>query len=238
MTVEIPYSNCTSGTVASLVQKDGTREVVRTSVADPDTGRVCLTLDGPAQVEIQENAKSFNDVGSNAWFADAVAFVCSHELMQGTGTGTFAPNAVTTRAAIAMMLYNLEKNPAVGGPAFTDTKAGAWYTDAITWASENKLVNGYGKGIFGPDDAITREQMAVILYNYAVYRGLNVQQQGSLGAFQDSASVSNWATTALRWAVSEGLVNGDDGGNLNPGGSATRAQVATVLMRFCDVLVP
>ncbi len=234
---DMPCSTCSPSTVAVLVYPDGTREVVRTSIADEDTGKVSVPLDGSATLEIIDNHRDFSDVAPDAWYADVVDFASSHELMNGTAPSTFSPESVSTRATIAMLLYNLEKNPEADEAQFPDTAQDAWYTDAVTWAAEHGVVSGYSDGTFGPDDTITREQMAMILCSYARYKGVDVTAQAGLDSFSDASSVSGWADAAMRWAVAEGLILGTGDGQLNPGGSATRSQVAALLNRFCRTLV-
>ena len=135
---------------------------------------------------------------------------------------------------IVTMLYRLENEPTAASAGFTDVAAGQWYTDAVNWAAANNIVNGYGDSQFGPTDTITREQMAAILYRYAQYKGYDVTASANLSAYTDAASVSSYAVSAMQWAVGEGLINGVTNTTLVPGGSATRAQVAAILMRFCE----
>ena len=141
------------------------------------------------------------------------------------------------RGMIAQVFYNLEGKPAVSGESpFGDVEAGQWYADAVNWAAANDIVEGYGNGKFGPKDDITREQMAQILYNYAVFKGYDVSTQGDLSAFNDGEKTSDWALTAMQWAVGTGLMQGYDG-NLNPTGTATRAEVAQILINFHENIV-
>ena len=134
---------------------------------------------------------------------------------------------------IAQVLYNLEGTPAAGDGSFSDVEAGTWYTDAVNWAAEKGIVKGYGDGTFGPEDDITREQMAVILYRYAQYKGYEVTATGDLSTFNDGAQTSDWAVEAMKWAVGSSLLQGY-AGNLNPTGTATRAEVAQIFMNFCE----
>lgn len=178
-------------------------------------------------------APSFVDVAKEDWFYDAVTYVAESGLMSGVGNGCFAPQQKTTRAMIVTILYRLEGQPAVYGKnTFSDVAADQWYTDAITWASSNEIVTGYSKETFGPMDQITREQLAAILYRYAQHKGYDVSAAADLNSFTDADQISSWAEPAVKWAVAKGLVNGMDG-RLESQGSATRAQVAAILMRFC-----
>ena len=177
---------------------------------------------------------TFSDVKTSDWFYDDVRYVCENGLMNGTGSGTFSPKATTTRGMIVTILHRLSGEPAVSGVCpFGDVAAGKYYEKAITWAAENKIVSGYADGTFGPDNAITREQLAAILYRYAQYKKLDTDAGAKLDSFSDAGNVSGYASEALSWAVSEGLINGASG-RLMPKGDATRAQVAAILHRFVE----
>ena len=176
----------------------------------------------------------FTDVASGEWYYEAVQYVYNNELMNGMSATTFEPNSTTTRGMIVTMLYRLENEPTAASAGFTDVAAGQWYTDAVNWAAANNIVNGYGDDQFGPTDTITREQMMAILYRYAQYKGYDVTASADLSAYTDAANISSYAVSAMQWAVGEGLINGITDTTLVPGGSATRAQVAAILMRFCE----
>jgi len=175
----------------------------------------------------------FTDVKTGDWFYDSVRYTVENKLFNGTSATTFSPNADMTRAMLVTILYRLEGKPAVSGTnSFSDVKDGEWYTDAILWANGKKLVEGYGNGLFGTNDSITREQMAVILYRYAQMKGCSTAKTAELTKFTDAKSVSEWANSAIKWAVAEGLISGTTATTLEPRGTAARAQVATILMRF------
>jgi len=176
------------------------------------------------------------DVPVGSWYFNAVEYMYKNGMMSGTSPTTFGPNANLSRAMLAQVLYNLEGKPAVSGAPFQDVPANQWYANAVAWAAENGIVSGYGNGRFGPDDPITREQLATILYRYANQKGYDTSASASLSGFSDSASVSGYAQEALSWAVGAKLVSGMGANALNPAGTATRAQVATILMRFCENL--
>ena len=179
----------------------------------------------------------FTDVVSGSWYYDSVAYVYEQGLMGGTGEGRFSPDLTTSRAMIVTILYRLEGSPAVsGGASFADVTAGQWYSDGVAWASANGIVTGYSNGSFGPDDTITREQMAAILYRYARYKGYDLSAQAALDGYADAAQVSAYAADAMKWAVGSGLITGTSGTTLSPAGSATRAQAAVILARFCQTL--
>ena len=178
----------------------------------------------------------FTDVASDAWYAQAVAYVYRQDLMSGTAQDRFSPNLTTNRAMLVTILYRLAGSPAVdGGSAFTDVAGGDWFASGVAWASANGIVTGYGDGRFGPNDPITREQMAAILYRYAGFAGQSTAGQADLSGYTDAGQVSPYAAEAMGWAVDRGLITGVSAGTLAPGGSATRAQVATILMRFCEM---
>lgn len=171
----------------------------------------------------------FVDVSIGDWYYDAVRFVSENGLMNGVGNGYFSPNMNLSRAMFAQILYNKAGRPsAVGSSAFNDVPIGAWYTDAVTWAAANDIVGGYGNGAFGPDDPITREQLAVMLWRYA---GKPVPPNLLLN-FSDTDHISEYALDALFWATENGIINGKGGGILDPRGQATRAQVAQMLMNY------
>ena len=179
----------------------------------------------------------FKDVSASSWYYGNVAYAYMNGLFFGTSDTTFSPETTMTRGMLVTVLYRMEGSPAVTeSAAFTDVAADAYYAKAVAWASANKLVDGYGNGSFGPNDAITREQMAAILCRYASFKGYDVSGAASLDGFADSASVSGYAQNAMAWAVNADLVQGM-GGKLMPQSGATRAQVAAILQRFQQKIV-
>lgn len=180
----------------------------------------------------------FGDVKSADWFYNDVKYVYEKGMMVGTAADVFAPNATTTRAMIVTILYRLEGSPAVTGTsAFVDVPAGQWYTDAVNWAAANQIVKGTSATTFAPNDSITREQMAAILYRYAQYKGYDVTKKADLSGYSDNGQVSAYAKDALAWANAAKLINGVTNTTLAPQGNATRAQVSAILHRFCDGVV-
>lgn len=180
----------------------------------------------------------FGDVKSGDWFYNDVKYVYDKGMMAGTAADVFAPNATTTRAMIVTILYRLEGSPAVTGTsAFVDVPAGQWYTDAVNWAAANQIVKGTSATTFAPNDSITREQMAAILYRYAQYKGYDVTKRADLSGYSDNSQVSAYAKDALAWANAAKLINGVTNTTLAPQGNATRAQVSAILHRFCDGVV-
>ena len=184
-------------------------------------------------VQKQNLSDRFIDLDSNAWYNQALEYVLQAGLMNGVGDTLFSPNGTTNRAMIVTILYRLEGTPGGEAATFTDVADGQWYSDAVGWAAANGIVTGYENGTFGPLKAITREQLAAILYRYASYKDCDVSASASLQGFGDAGTVSSYAVPSVEWAVGAELINGMDG-NLKPKGTATRAQVATILMRFCE----
>lgn len=183
----------------------------------------------------EQPAEPFTDVDETDWFYDEVVYVYANGLMDGVGDNRFAPNTTTNRAMLATILYRLAGEPEVSGDLpFTDVAAGQWYTDAVLWAAQNGIVNGVAEGIFAPMNTLTREQLVTMLYRYAEAEGYDVSAAADLSGYPDAGKVLSYAQKAMSWAVAEGIVAGMDDGTLNPAGNATRAQIATILMRFCE----
>ncbi|MGO5029838.1 S-layer homology domain-containing protein [Candidatus Agathobaculum pullicola] len=176
----------------------------------------------------------FGDVASSAWYAEAVRYVYENGMMNGISANSFGPNATTNRAMIVTILHRLENTPAAASSSFTDVVAGSYYADAVNWAAANGIVNGVSETSFAPNTAVTREQMAAILYRYAQYKGYSVTASNSLTDYADASQISSYAIAAMQWANAEGLITGVTSTTLNPAGNATRAEVATILMRFCE----
>ena len=177
----------------------------------------------------------FGDVKPGDWSYDSVRYVYEKGMMTGTAADEFSPNATVTRAMLVTILHRLEGAPTAAASSFTDVPAGQWYTDAMAWAAANGIVNGTSATTFAPNDPVTREQFAAILYRYATYKGMDdVTLAEVLGRFTDRDACSAYAVPALEWAVHEGLINGMTDTTLAPKGSATRAQAAAILARFCE----
>lgn len=188
----------------------------------------------PASAFAANDTSAFSDVKTSAWYHEDVQYVSENGLMKGTGENLFSPDATTTRGMIVTILYRLEGEPSpTGACPFQDVASGKYYEKAITWAAENGIVSGFSADTFGPDQNITREQMAAILYRYATYKKYDVSAAGDLSKFPDADKVSSYAVDAMKWANAAGLINGSNDGKLYPAGNATRAQVAAILTRFC-----
>jgi hypothetical protein len=215
-------------------QIDGTYDAVNKtfSFTVPHLSMWVVGHDGTSE----EAAWPFTDVAQdNAvnWFYSDVKFVWENGLMNGTSGALFSPNITTTRGMIATILYRLEGSPEVDeNVPFEDVAANMYYHDPIAWANKNGIVLGYGDGTFGPEDNITREQMAAILYRYATFKGYDVTKSADLAAYTDTAEIDGYALPAMKWANAEGIITGRSATTLAPNGTATRAEVAAILHRF------
>lgn len=225
----------------TVIDKDGDSIKLK----DKGDGRFTFTM--PASkvtveavftaLEQEEEQPLFSDVAEDDWYYDAVAYVAENGIMSGTDGSRFSPNGTLTRAMLSQILYAMEDKPAVSGAAtFSDVAAGAWYSDAVNWTAAQGIVAGMGENSFAPDAPVTREQLSLILYGYARYKGYDTSASVSLSGYADRDSVAVWAADSMGWAVSEGLISGRPGGYLDPAGTATRAEVAQILMNFCEDL--
>ena len=224
----------------TVTDKDGDK----VSTTKGEDGKYTFTMPGSAvtvkAVFAEEGTVSelpFEDVKVEQWFYEAVKYVYDNELMNGISATEFNPNGLLTRGTIAQVLFNLEGADADAAAVFDDVPADAWFADAVNWAAANNIVTGYGDGTFGPDNNITREQMAAILYRYAQFKGYDVSAKGDLTAFTDGDNVSEWATDALAWCVGAKLINGRDNGTVDATGTATRAEIAKIFMSFSENVV-
>ena len=218
--VEIPVEDVTAGTVAVIVKADGTEEVIKTSLTTENG--VAVTLSDGDTVKVVDNSKTFDDVADNYWGAEAVDFAVSRELFAGTSATTFAPDTAMTRAMIVTVLARFEG---------VDTTTGStWYEAGQQWAMENGVSDGTNM-----DASLTREQLATMLYRYAQSKGYDTTQGGmAIREYADFEQISDYAVEAMTWAVNTGLISGTSTTTLSPQGLATRAQVATILMRFIE----
>ena len=184
------------------------------------------------------NGTQFSDVKETDWFFQSVQYVCAHGIMNGSSGNSFAPQDKTTRGMIVTMLYRYDGSPVVSGQCpFGDVAAGKYYRKAVIWAAENQIVGGLGGDRFGPDEPVTREQLAAILYRYANYKGYDTQRSVELAKFADRDDVGSYAVNAVKWAVADGLLSGVSATELQPKGFAIRAQVAAILMRYVKNIV-
>jgi hypothetical protein len=182
-------------------------------------------------------SERFTDVPAGSWYEEAIGFVTDRGLFQGTSDTTFSPELSMTRAMLVTVLWRLDGKPSPSAAAgFDDVPGGQWYSEAVSWAAANGIVDGYGDGRFGPDDPITREQMAVILYRYCAFKGYETSEPADISRYDDAESVSSWAREAMCWANGAGLITGMTETTLAPKETATRAQVATILMRFVRLM--
>lgn len=234
LTVRVPLTEEKNkvGTVAILVMPDGTEKVLTKSVTKD--GGLIVPLDGSAKIKYVDNSKTFDDE-IPSWSQNAVDFVTSRKLFNGTTETTFDAEVKMNRAMLVTVLHRLENTPAGGTPAFGDVDSGEWYAEAVAWASSNEIVMGVGDG-FAPDGAVTREQIATFLYRYAKVMGVDTTPNKALTDFDDGADTSDWAQEAMQWAVGAGLIQGYGEGSLNPKGDATRAEVAQILMKLVNYM--
>ena len=241
MTLTAPLGTENAGLWANLYHFNESANKMTFETAAPigSDGRVSLALSHASQYAIVIDDHNhgvvtlpFTDVSDSDWFYDPVCYVYSQGLMTGTSATTFEPNTSLSRAMLVAVLHRLEGSPAASGSDFTDVADGDWYAQAVNWAASVGVVNGFDDGTFQPNAAITREQMAAILRNYAAYKGMDVTAVGDLSAYTDAASVSDWAKDSVEWAVGSGLLGGYEDSTLQPQGLSTRAQVAAVLERY------
>ena len=230
--VVIPVAETTSGTVAVLIKEDGTEQIIRDSVITED-GVMASVSDGD-KIVIKDNTKTFNDVTDAHWGKDAVTFVAARGIFAGTGDGTtFSPDVETTRGMIAQVLHNLNYNVEnhLDGHDFNDVQDHHWYDEAVHWAEDHGIVGGYPDGSFQGDKNVSREELVVMLWNYA---GKQASEDDShVDAFNDAANVSDWAKAAMNWALENGILGGKGGKMLDPTGMATRAELAQMIKNFC-----
>ena len=225
-----------AGQLVVIVHSDGREEVIKKSVLEND--RAKFLLDQSATVRVIDHARTFGDVDNSAWYSSAVDFVSGRELFSGIGRDAFAPDLALSRGMLAAVLYRLEEPDAQNAEAlFSDVTGGSWYGQGVAWAAETGIVSGYGDGRFGPDDSITREQLAAMLFRYAQLLNMSTGGRDSLTGFSDASSVSPWAQDAVAWAVDSGIISGLPDGTLAPTGTATRAEAAAMLQRFVSVLL-
>jgi len=209
----------------------------KTDKTDKEPEKDVSENEAAAEPNYEVKLFSFSDVKENDWFYESIRFVNEKGLMSGVSETSFAPNSKLTRAMLVTILYRLQNSPECGEAPFTDIPAGQWYTKPVAWAAENKVVSGMGNGVFAPNVDITREQIAVILYNYAKTFGIETAETNDLAAFNDAGNVSSWAKEHMQWAVGAELINGKGEGKLDPKANATRAEIATVLKRFVENFV-
>lgn len=238
MTLTAPLGTENKGLWANLYHYNTPqkRMLFETAAKVDANGNVSLPFTHASEYAIVLDEKShelpFTDVADGDWFQAAVEYVYRQGIMAGTSATTFEPNTPLSRAMVAQILYNLEGQPTVTGEStFTDV-SGHWAIDAITWAQKTGVVTGYENNTFRPNQAVTREELAQVLYNYAQYKKITLPALGDLSKFPDGDKVSPWARTAMKWATGLGVINGYEDSTLEPGGDSTRAQAASILMNF------
>ena len=247
LTLTAPLGRENAGSWANLYHyhEDAESLSYETSGEIQEDGTASLKMTHASQYAIiiddQTHQLPFEDVPAGAWYETAVRYAYLHDIMEGMSATTFQPNGTLTRAQAVQTFYNLEGQPDISGEnlgyPYEDVNAQAWYGNAVYWARITGVATGYGDGTFQPTDSITRQEFAQMLYNYAKYKGYDLTAAGDLSQFPDSGSVADWAETAMSWANGNELINGHDDGTIDAGGTAIRAQAASILMRFDQNLV-
>ena len=242
LTLTAPLGKENAGYWANLYHYDENAKTLNyeTSAQVASDGTASLRMTHASQYAIVIDDKShdlpFTDLGEGQWYESAVRYAYTHDIMEGMSATTFQPNGTLSRAMAVQIFYNLEGQPDISGEnlgyPYEDVNAQAWYGDAVYWARITGVATGYGDGTFQPGDSITRQEFAQMLYNYAKYKGYDLTAQGDLTAFPDGDSVQPWAEAAMSWANGNQLINGHDDGTIDATGIGTRAQAASILMRF------
>ena len=236
--IRVVQSGTARDAVTLEIYANGGDTVTSVWYADSDTPSVSSANSDLTEWYLSDTSEPtdslpFTDVKSTDWFYSAVQYVYEYNIMTGTSATTFAPNGTVERSQVVQMLYNLEGQPTVtGSTAFTDVDTDEWYGKAVLWAERTGVVDGYENNTFRPGKAVSREEFAQMLYNYAKYKHYDLSATADLSDFPDGGSVSSWANSAMAWANGNGLINGHDDGRLDPGGTAIRAQAASILMNF------
>lgn len=236
--IHVVQSGAAQDAVTLEIYANGGDSVTSVWYADCDTPSVSSANSELTEWYLSDTSEPtdslpFTDVKLTDWFYSAVQYVYENSIMNGTSATTFKPNATVERSQVVQMLYNLEGQPTVtGNSGFSDIKSGDWYSKAVIWAERTGVVDGYEDNTFRPGKAVSREEFAQMLYNYAVYKGYDLSAAANLARFPDGINVSTWAVKAMRWANGNELINGHDDGRLDPGGTAIRAQAASILMGF------
>jgi uncharacterized repeat protein (TIGR02543 family) len=225
----VPVKNADSGMVAVLVKEDGSEEVIKKSVFNGS--EMLVSVDGSSTVKFLDKSMSFDDVDDSFWGKEAIDFATSHKLFKGMSKTEFGTNETMTRSMFVTVLHNLEGAPNGGDISFDDVDEDSWYAKAVAWATKNDIVTGTGHG-FNPNGSVTREQVAVILNNYAKLIGVDTGIKGDISKFDDADEISDWALDAMNWIVGSELIKGKDKKNLDPKGIATRAEVAVIVQKF------
>jgi hypothetical protein len=193
-----------------------------------------VTVTATFVVKTTAPSASYKDLEQGQWYQDSVDYVIENKIMEGNAN-EFNPYGDITRAEMVTILYNMEGKPEVTAEStYPDVANDIWYKAAVMWAADAKVADGYGDGTFGPTDTITREQVAVMLYRYAAFKGQDVSARASLESFADGSEVDSWAQDAMEWAVAAGLINGKDGNMLAPTAEITRVEVAAIIARYCQ----
>lgn len=247
MTLTSPVGKENASLWANLYyyDEDAGKMIFETAAKVDGDGNVASQLTHAGQYALVLDSKShvlpFTDLAAGAWYEDAVAYVYRHDLMVGNGNDLFTPDNDLSRAQICQIIYNMEGQPSLTddnlGYPYEDVDSEAWYANAVYWAMINGVATGYGDGTFQPDDTVTREEFAQMMFNYSKFKNFDISATADLTTFPDGKIVSDWAEEAMEWANGNELINGHDDGRLDPGGTAIRAQAASILIKFNQNLV-
>ncbi|MGN1092656.1 MAG: S-layer homology domain-containing protein, partial [Monoglobaceae bacterium] len=230
--ITIPNNSQSKNAVLVIVGEDGSETAVKKAVLTKDG--IKAVIKGSAIVKTADRVKAYPDTEKH-WAENAIDFVTSREIFSGTENG-FEPESTTSRAMLVTTLFRLEEAEAIGTQGFEDVSDDTWYTDAVVWASANKIAEGTGKG-FEPDGNVTREQLCTIIYRYAENIGMDTDTENGFDNFKDKEEVSEWAKEAIGWAVNSGIVSGKPDELLDPQGYATRAEVAVIYQRLIGLMI-
>ena len=237
--IRVAFQDQAIGDVVLFIPADGEEKIIKKSIIED--GKVYALIDGSGTITVINNYKGFIDISPTDWFFNEIRFVSSRELFLGVNENEFAPGFQMTRSMVATVLHRLEDYEDYEEHdidlILEDMPSGYWYSSSFAWALEAGIISGYGDGKYGINDCITREQLAVMMFNFANYLSLNTIERGDMAQFEDAWRTSSWANEAMRWAVGVGITKGD-GVNLNPKGYATRAEVSTMIMRLIRILIP
>ena len=234
--VRVAIPNVKEGQIVVIVGKDGSQKVVKKSVVRD--GSAYLLLEADATLRVVDCVSDFSDVASGDWYASAVDFVTSRGLFSGVTENAFAPDMTLNRGMLVTVLYALEEpGKQTDKKKFDDVADHVWYAQGVAWAVDAGIVSGYGNGLFGPEEPITREQLALMLYQYAKTQGISTDAKAGMSGFRDQGAVSSWAEDAVAWAVDAGIISGRPDGTLDPSGTATRAEAAVMLRQLVTLML-
>ena len=236
--VRVSIPSLQDGEVVRIIDPETGAQIDLVEKSLVEDGAAYALVNGSAVLEIIWNAKPFTDVSEDDWFASATRFVSSHELFNGFPDGSFQPYEAMNRAMLVTVLWRLENKAASGfETAYADVLSGQYYSEALAWGTENGIITGYDDGLYRPEQSVSRQEMALILYRYMSRIGYDTSARAELDKFSDGGETASWASEAVQWAVASGIINGRTDGTLDPQGYASRAEVATMFQRLVTDMV-